>query len=52
MSDVKALDSIEEVHRILPDWSAGGENGIPGVEVKFVDIRRNNGGEGGSLDYN
>ena len=26
--------------------------GILGVEVKFVDIRRNNSGEGGSLDYN
>ncbi len=48
---MKALDSIEEVHWILLDLSVGGENGIPGVEVKFVDIRRNNGGEGGSLDY-
>ena len=49
---MKALDSIQEVHRILPDWRTGEENGIPGVEVKFVDIRRNNGSEGGSLDYN
>ncbi len=48
---MKALDSIEEVHWILLDLSVGGENGIPGVEVKFEDIRRNNGGEGGSLDY-
>ncbi len=24
--------------------------GIPGVEVKFVDIRRNTGGEGAFLD--
>ena len=49
---MKAPGSIGEVHRILPGWSAGGENGIPGVEVKFVDIRRNTGGEGGSLDCN
>ncbi len=25
-------------------------SGIPGVEVKFVDIRRNTGGEGDYLD--
>ena len=24
--------------------------GIPGVEVKFVDIEKNTGGEGGHLD--
>ena len=47
---MKSLDLIEEVHWILLGLSAGGENGIPGVEVKFVDIWRNNGGEGGSLD--
>ena len=49
---MKALDSIQEVHRILSDLSKGGDSGIPGVEVKFVDIRRNNSGEGGSLDCN
>ena len=49
---MKALDLIQEVHWILSNWSAGGESGIPGVEVKFVDIRRNNRGEGGSLDCN
>ncbi len=27
----------------------GEGSGIPGVEVKFVDIRRNTGGEGGFL---
>jgi hypothetical protein len=32
--------------------SAGEENGIPGVAVKCVDIRRNTSGEGGSLDCN
>ncbi len=30
----------------LPDWSLGGEAGIPGVGVKSVDIRKNTGGEG------
>ena len=49
---MKSLDSIQELHRILRYLSTGGENGIPGVEVKFVDIRRNNGGESGSLDSN
>jgi hypothetical protein len=36
----------------LPFLSAGEESGIPGVEVKFVDIRRNTSGEGGFLDGN
>jgi hypothetical protein len=49
---VKSLNSIQELHQILLDLSVGGESGISGVEVKFVDIRRNNRGEGGSLDYN
>ncbi len=30
----------------LKDLSMGEGSGIPGVEVKFVDIRRNTGGEG------
>ena len=30
----------------------GEVNGIPGVVVKCVDIRRNTGGEGGLLDHN
>ena len=29
----------------------GEVNGIPGVVVKCVDIRRNTGGEGGLLDH-
>ncbi len=32
--------------------STGEESGIPSVEVKFVDIGKNTGGEGGSLDRN
>ena len=48
---MKVHDSIVEVHWILLDWSIGEGDGIPGVKVEFVDIRRNNSGEGGSLDY-
>ena len=47
---MKALGSTEEVHPILRCLSTGGDGGIPGVEVKFVDIERNTGGEGGYLD--
>ena len=50
MSDVKALGLTEEVHPKLPNLSTGEEGGIPGVEVKFVDIGRNTSGEGGYLD--
>ncbi len=52
MSDVKALGSTEEVHSKLWDLSSGEGHGIPGVEVKFVDIGRNTSGEGGGLDRN
>jgi hypothetical protein len=47
---VKALGSTEEVHWILAALSPGEGSGIPSVEVKFVDIGRNTGGEGGYLD--
>ncbi len=49
MSDVKVLGSTEEVHLKLANLSIGGGSGIPGVEVKFVDIGRNTGGEGDYL---
>jgi hypothetical protein len=49
-SDVKALGSTQEVHSILRSLSLGEVGGILGVEVKFVDIERNTGGEGGQLD--
>ncbi len=39
-----------EVHLILDSLSMGEGSGIPGGEVKFVDIRRNTGGEGDFLD--
>ncbi len=42
--------STPEVHLILFGLSMGEGSGIPGVEVKFVDIRRNTGGEGDFLD--
>ena len=47
---VKSLGLTEELRLKLQDLSAGEEGGIPGVEVKFVDIRKNTGGEGGLLD--
>ena len=39
-----------EVQSILADWSPGEGGGILSVEVKFVDIGRNTGGEGDHLD--
>ncbi len=47
---MKARGLTPEVHLKPFGLSMGEESGIPGVEVKFVDIRRNTGGEGGSLD--
>jgi hypothetical protein len=47
--DVKALGLTEEVHSKLLCLSTKEDRGIPGVEVKFVDIGRNTSGEGGDL---
>jgi hypothetical protein len=47
---VKAPSSTRELHPKLRALSDGEGSRIPGVEVKFVDIRRNTGGEGGFLD--
>ena len=47
---MKALGSTQEEHSKLPSLSLGEAGGILGVEVKFVDIERNTGGEGGQLD--
>ena len=52
MSGVKALGLTEEVRAKLSSLSAGEGRGIPGVEVKFVDIGRNTRGEGGDLEGN
>ena len=46
---VKALGLTEEVLSKLLDLSTEEGRGIPGVEVKFVDIGRNTSGEGGDL---
>ena len=46
---MKALGSTGDVHLKLADLSIGGGGGIPGVEVKFVDIGRNTSGEGDHL---
>ena len=49
-SDVKSRSLTSELHLILPVLSMVEGDGIPGVEVKFVDIGRNTRGEGGLLD--
>ncbi len=49
---MKALGSTEEVHAKPKGLSAVGSDGIPGVEVKFVDTGRNTSREGGHLDRN
>ena len=49
---MKALGLTEEVRLKLLSLSVGEDGGIPQVEVKFVDMRRNTGGEGGHLDGN
>ena len=47
---MKARGLTAEVHLILLGLSLGEGCGIPGVEVKFVDIGRNTSGEGDTLD--
>ena len=47
---MKALGLTEEVRSKLASLSTGEGGGIPGVEVKFVDIGRNTSGEGDHLD--
>ena len=49
-SEVKAQGSTLELPLILAVLSSGEVSGMPSVEVKFVDIRRNTSGEGGYLD--
>lgn len=51
-SGVKAPRLTRELRPKPFIWSAVGERGIPGVEVKFVDIGRNTSGEGAALDRN
>ncbi len=46
---MKAPGLTREVHLKLFSLSMEEGRGIPGVVVKYVDIRRNTGGEGGDL---
>ena len=50
MSDVKSYRSTVKRHSKLQGLSTGGESGILGVAVICVDIEKNTGGEGGSLE--
>ena len=47
---MKSMGLTHKLHLKLYLLSVGEVNGIPGVEVKFVDIGRNTSGEGGLLD--
>ena len=48
--NVKSLGLTQDVRSRLRDLNTGEGRGIPGVEVKFVVIRRNTRGEGDDLD--
>ncbi len=47
---MKALGSTRELRLRLVCLSPGEGGGTPSVEVEFVDIGKNTGGEGGHLD--
>ena len=51
MSEVKALSLTPELHLKLHFLRVDGENGIPCVAVKCVDIWKNTCGVSGSLVY-
>ncbi len=46
---MKFLGSTWGLRLIQAGWSVEEGRGIPSVEVKFVDIGKNTGGEGGDL---
>ena len=48
--NVKSLGLTQDVRSRLRGSNTGEGRGIPGVEVKFVEIRRNTRGEGDDLD--
>ena len=48
---MKSQGSTLDVHWKLMILSPGEEGGIPSVEVKFVDIGKNIGGEGDFLGH-
>ena len=49
---VKSQGSTLELHPRLFYLNSVEDGGIPSVEVKFVDIGKNTGGEGGDLVRN
>ena len=49
---MQSLGSTQKLQQKLDFLSEVERNGIPGVAVKCVDIRRNTSGEGGQLDDN
>ncbi len=49
--EVKSQGLTLELLSKLLFLSIVGDDGIPSVEVKFLDIRRNAGGEGDHLGY-
>ncbi len=49
---MKVLSLTEEGRPKLASLSVGEDGGIPQVEVKFVGVGWNTGGEGGHLDDN
>ena len=50
MSEVKSRGLTPELTLKLQILNIGEGSGIPSVEVKFVETRRNTSGEGGYLD--
>ena len=50
MSEVKSRGLTPELPLKLQILNIGEDSGIPSVEVKFVDTRRNISGEGDCLD--
>ena len=48
---MKSLGLTQELREILHDLSMGEDSGIFGVEVKFLDIRENVGGESDYLKH-
>ncbi len=52
MSGVKSHCLTVEWRSKLRDLSSGEESGILGVAVECVDIKKNTGGVGGSLECN
>ena len=50
VQEAKDYNTLLSKTQVKADLREVGENGIPGGAVECADIRRNTGGEGGSLD--